>query len=173
MLLGRIALLFPLRRALPARRLAALGARAALSTDCQASHQDALRFALLAPTPLDPALEPLLDSLLDSLLQPLPIQLSPHSFARSANVDIVSSSLFRILNSGTVPAGLTRFASTCVIHASKLPSRSASPTRRSQSASAAPSFSNIPWAFESGEIEVVGEVADESSQQVGEGVPVR
>ena len=35
LLLGRIALLFPLRRALPARHLAALGARAALSTDCQ------------------------------------------------------------------------------------------------------------------------------------------
>ena len=33
LLLGRIALLFPLRRALPARRLAGLGARAALSTD--------------------------------------------------------------------------------------------------------------------------------------------
>ena len=34
LLLGRIAVLFPSRRALPARRLAALGARAALSTDC-------------------------------------------------------------------------------------------------------------------------------------------
>ena len=34
LLLGRIALLFPLRRALPARRLTALGARAALSTGC-------------------------------------------------------------------------------------------------------------------------------------------
>ena len=34
LLLGRIALLFPLRRALPARRLAALGARADLTTDC-------------------------------------------------------------------------------------------------------------------------------------------
>ena len=34
MLLGRIALLFPFRRALPARHLAALGARAALSTGC-------------------------------------------------------------------------------------------------------------------------------------------
>ncbi len=34
LLLGRIALLFTSRRALPARRLAALGARAALSTDC-------------------------------------------------------------------------------------------------------------------------------------------
>ena len=36
LLLWRIALLFPLRRALPARRLAALGARGALSTDCWA-----------------------------------------------------------------------------------------------------------------------------------------
>ena len=34
LLLGGIALLFPSRRALPARRLTALGARAALSTDC-------------------------------------------------------------------------------------------------------------------------------------------
>ena len=34
LLLGRIALLFTSRRALPARRLATLGARAALSTDC-------------------------------------------------------------------------------------------------------------------------------------------
>ncbi len=34
LLLGRIALLFPLRRALPARRLSDLGARAASSTDC-------------------------------------------------------------------------------------------------------------------------------------------
>ena len=34
LLLGRIAPLFALRRALPARRLPALGARAALSTDC-------------------------------------------------------------------------------------------------------------------------------------------
>ena len=36
LLLGRMALPFTLRRALPARRLAALGARARLSTDCQA-----------------------------------------------------------------------------------------------------------------------------------------
>ena len=34
LLLGRIALLFTSRRALPARRLAALGARGTLSTDC-------------------------------------------------------------------------------------------------------------------------------------------
>ncbi len=34
LLLGRIDLLFTSRRALPARRLAALGARADLSTDC-------------------------------------------------------------------------------------------------------------------------------------------
>ena len=34
MLLGPVALLLALRRALPVRRLAALGARAALSTDC-------------------------------------------------------------------------------------------------------------------------------------------
>ena len=34
LLLGRIAVLFALRRALPARRLPTLGARAALSTDC-------------------------------------------------------------------------------------------------------------------------------------------
>ena len=38
LLLGRIALLFTSRRALPARRLAALGARGALSTDCYAIH---------------------------------------------------------------------------------------------------------------------------------------
>jgi len=34
LLLGPVALLLALRRALPARRLAALGARAALSTGC-------------------------------------------------------------------------------------------------------------------------------------------